>query len=161
MDFRDAKENNLLSVYIMTGELSKYFLNLCKFFLMTVLILLIAREVVGYLSGGGDSTASRSITEVVECETIRVKYRIGAVTACSDSFKSLPNPSGSVWRALYDSAHTYMIVNLSGTNYHYCRFPNSVWREWSKVGDKYDYYVKNVRGSYDCRANGGAGIPDY
>ena len=96
------------------------------------------------------------------CETINVKYRSPQkLTLCSDVFSQLPNSSGTVREAFYDSLRSYMIVNLNGTNYHYCRFPSDAWRKWSSTLNKYAFYERDIRGNYDCRLNSGGDVPEY
>ncbi len=97
-----------------------------------------------------------------ECSYVSVRYRTnGRIPICDNTFSTLPNTDGQLRRAYFDAQNNYMIVNLSGTNYHYCRFPNNVWREWSNQSNKYTYYVRNIRGNYDCRDGGGRYVPDY
>ena len=96
------------------------------------------------------------------CPIISVKYRTkGTVPICANTFSGLPSPNGDVRSAYFDSGNNYMIVNLNGTNYHYCRFPNSVWRNWSNQSSKYTYYDLYIRGNYDCRDGGGRYVPNY
>ena len=54
-----------------------------------------------------------------------VEYR-GNV--CLDGF-TYGDTSRSSWihGAWYDENNAYMVISLEGSNYHYCRFPLSVW----------------------------------
>ena len=113
-------------------------------------------------NSGGTSSNSSGTNSNSNCPKISVKYRTkGTVPICANTFSGLPSPNGDVRGAYFDSGNNYMIVNLNGTNYHYCRFPNNVWREWSNQSNKYTYYDRNIRGGYDCRDGGGRYVPDY
>ena len=85
-------------------------------------------------------------------EIVTVKYR-GPVDLAGFDCKESPQ-SSLVWRTCYDAPHQYLIVNLKGTYYHYCRMPAnavSAWRSDESLGK---HFLKNIKGQYDCRSGG-------
>jgi len=90
-------------------------------------------------------------------EYVNVKYRDTKVDVAS--FEYLDGGDSSFVReAWYDDNNQYMIINLNGTNYHYCGLPSSTWdslRESSSLGS---FYNSSIKGHYDCRVNP---VPSY
>jgi hypothetical protein len=82
-------------------------------------------------------------------ETVLVKYR-GAVDLAPFECESTPQ-SSVVKRLCYDSKEKYVIVNLSGTYYHYCEVPANIVRDWRKAESLGSYYNQHIKGQYDCR----------
>ena len=68
-------------------------------------------------------------------------------------------PSSIVYNMWYDNYYEYLIVNLRGTNYHYCGIPEDVVREWQFSSSLGTYYSRYIRTNYDCRYEGT--IPPY
>lgn len=88
---------------------------------------------------------------------VSVKYRSDPVDI--SSFEHLDTSKSSWVRgAWYDSGNKYMIINLSGTNYHYCSMPNSVWRNFKSASSFGSHYNGYIKGNYDCRVYP---IPEY
>lgn len=51
----------------------------------------------------------------------------------------------------YDSKNRYMIINLDGTYYHYCKVPRDS-RNWIyNSSNIYNYYENNFYHNFDCR----------
>ena len=67
--------------------------------------------------------------------------------------------SSVVYNMWYDDYYEYLIVNLQGTNYHYCGIPSDVVAEWQFSSSLGTYYSWYIRGNYDCRYQGT--IPPY
>ena len=85
-------------------------------------------------------------------EVVNIKYH-GPVDVIRMDCHS--RPSSLVWRTCYDQANRYLVVNLKGTYYHYCRMPSAIVREWREAESMGRYYLANIRASaYDCRAGG-------
>ena len=84
-------------------------------------------------------------------DTVIVKYR-GPVDLAG--FDCRAQPSSLVYRTCFDARHQYLIVNLKGVNYHYCRMPANVVAEWRNADSLGRYYLANVKGQYDCRLGG-------
>jgi len=93
-----------------------------------------------------------------ECQLAFIKYRDTPV--CLDrgfEYQSTPKSSwiGGAW---YDRKNQYMVINLKGTLYHYCRMPPEIWAAF-KVADSYGrFYEGNIKGRFDCRLGG---VPAY
>lgn len=115
---------------------------------------------------GIDSQAPQSVTTTdstlaeparAASEWVHVKYREdGAVDVAEfEHFEPLDPPVTEAW---YDRSKLYMIVNLEGTNYHYCRFSADDWAGFVDSGDAGSYYASHIRGSNDCRRGG---VPSY
>lgn len=84
---------------------------------------------------------------------ISVKYRIyGKVDVCSTNFTKLSNFwNRIVTGAWYDEANEYLIIGLQNTNYHYCWLPRIIWQSLLDSTDVDNYYINNLKWSYDCR----------
>ena len=95
--------------------------------------------------------------ETLACERAWVKYRNSPV--CLDQFE-YGDTSRSSWirGAWYDDDHDYMVINLDGIKYHYCRFPRSAWSGLLNAPSHGRYYHQSIKGKYDCRLGG---VPDY
>ena len=84
--------------------------------------------------------------------TVTVKYRDSKVDISSPLFEPLDRQGDSLVReAWYDQSNRYMVINLKGTNYHYCGFPLGQWQELRRAASMASYYEVYVRGSFDCR----------
>lgn len=95
-------------------------------------------------------------------ETIAVKYRNGALPL--DTFQCENKFSSSVVeRICYDETKNYLVVNLKGTNYHYCSVGKSLFQSFLKAESKGSFYNQQIKissnnGLYDCRNHV---VPDY
>ena len=91
----------------------------------------------------------------VHAETVMVKYR-GPVNL--DKFECQQSPQSSVvWRTCYSERNQYLVVNLRGAYYHYCRVPKAVVNEWRGSASLGRYYGDRIKGNFDCRQGG---VPD-
>ena len=88
---------------------------------------------------------------------VHVKYRSGGPVDVAGfaHHRPLDPPVNEAW---YDASNQYMIVNLEGTNYHYCRFTRGDWADLVNASNAGSYYQGQIRGSFDCR---GGGVPSY
>lgn len=96
------------------------------------------------------------IPNLVIAESVYVKYR-GEVDlapfACEWVSRS------SVFKRLcYDQKEQYVIVQLTGTYYHYCEVPSGVVARWRNADSIGRYYKANMKRRYDCRINR---VPQY
>lgn len=82
-------------------------------------------------------------------ETVYVKYR-GSVDLAPFKCEWISR-SSVVNRLCYDSREQYVIVNLTGTYYHYCEVPAGVVENWRNADSMGRYYNAQVKGHYDCR----------
>lgn len=90
---------------------------------------------------------------------ITVEYRSTPVDVGHPRFEHLGHTDSSlVQEAWYDSENGYMIIDLNGSKYHYCRMPQSGWSEFTTAASLGSHYNQEIRGAFDCR-NGG--VPDY
>ncbi len=94
-----------------------------------------------------------------EPEFINVKYLEEEVDIAHSRWEYL-NTAGSsfIQGAWYDDKEEYMIINLSGTYYHYCQLPSSVWGNFKKADSFGTEYNRSIRGKFDCR---GYEVPKY
>jgi len=85
---------------------------------------------------------------------VSVKYRSDPVDVGAPYFDSLDRSGSSVVRdAWFDQANQYLVINLNGTNYHYCGISEDVWLSM-QVADSLDYYyISDIKGRFDCRIN--------
>ena len=84
-------------------------------------------------------------------EVVMVKYR-GPVDLAPFACEFVQR-SSLVQRLCYDSREQYVIVNLSGTYYHYCEVPPSVVAAWRGADSMGRFYDQNVKGRFGCRSN--------
>ena len=85
-------------------------------------------------------------------DTVIVKYQ-GPVDVSKFDCQQSPQ-SSLVWRTCYSQRDHYLVVNLKGVYYHYCRMPPAVVREWRGSASLGRYYLENVKGAFDCRQGG-------
>ena len=84
-------------------------------------------------------------------ETVYVKYR-GQVDLAPFEFEWVSR-SSVIKRLCYDSKEKYVVVNLTGTYYHYCEVPASVTADWRHAESMGRYYNAQVKGRFDCRTS--------
>ncbi|NLG05537.1 MAG: KTSC domain-containing protein [Clostridia bacterium] len=82
---------------------------------------------------------------------VDVKYSDSSVNLEDSRFEYLSTAGSSfINGAWYDSAEEYMVIELSGTYYHYCGMPESIWKEFKKAGSFGTYYNDWIKGKYGC-----------
>jgi hypothetical protein len=85
---------------------------------------------------------------------ITIKYRSSQVDVANPRFEYLDTSGSSLVRgAWYDDSKKYMIINLNGTNYHYCGLPLSTWNEFKAASSFGSFYNSDIKGNFDCRGN--------
>jgi hypothetical protein len=92
----------------------------------------------------------------VSAETVNVKYRrVVDLTsfACTDTPRS-----SFIQRVCYDKAHSYMLINLRGTYYHYCELPVATFDAFVTAPSMGQFYNQNIKGTgsdgpFDCRTH--------
>ena len=89
---------------------------------------------------------------------VNVKYRDDKVNVSTSNFEVLDQSDSTVKGAWYDSSNEYMVIKLSGTYYHYCGMPSSVWSGFRSASSLYGYYQDDIKGQFDCRVNP---VPSY
>jgi hypothetical protein len=82
-------------------------------------------------------------------ETVHVKYR-GPVDLSHFECDWIAR-SSVVKRLCYDPREKYVIVNLTGTYYHYCEVPSNVVAAWRSADSMGRYFNAYVKGRFDCR----------
>ena len=87
----------------------------------------------------------------VSAKDIYVKYR-GYVNVDNGYLKHLNiGYSSKVKDMYYDKTNNYLLVKLNSTYYHYCGINQSVVNQWTTTSSLGRYYLKNIKGNYDCR----------
>jgi KTSC domain len=89
-------------------------------------------------------------------EIVIVKYR-GPVDLSHFACEQITR-SSVVKRLCYDSRERYVIVNLTGTYYHYCEVPPDTVVAWRKAESMGQFYNTQVKGRFDCRV---LHVPSY
>lgn len=105
-------------------------------------IFSMALAATGIVAGTIPTTATTS-------ETVMVKYR-GPVNLAPFNCEWVSR-SSVVNRLCYDAKEKYVVVNLTGTYYHYCEVPENVVSAWRRADSMGRYYNAVMKGKYDCR----------
>ena len=84
-------------------------------------------------------------------ESVYVKYR---GNTSLDNFICTNTSSSFVHRICYQQQHSYVIVLLGRTYYHYCRVPDTTVNRWLSSSSKGSFYHSNIKGRFDCRLGG-------
>lgn len=82
-------------------------------------------------------------------EIVNVKYR-GLVDLAPFECEAFTR-SSLVRRVCFDAAHSYMLINLDGTWYHYCGIDAATVSALKSAGSMGRYYNANIKGRFDCR----------
>jgi hypothetical protein len=86
---------------------------------------------------------------IAQAETVNVKYR-GPVDlkpfACEQVSRS-----SFIQRVCYDRREQYMVLNLSGTYYHYCEIDSTTVSALLGASSMGRYYNASIKGRFDCR----------
>ena len=129
-----------------------------KLFLSLSIFLL----AVGCMSQPVQESGEQENTHEIQEESVYhnfvdVKYRDDDVDIAD--LEALDTSSSSLVRgAWYDDDNDYMVINLSGTYYHYCGLSDSKWDGFSSADSFGSYYNKHLKGNFDCRYNY---VPNY
>jgi len=95
-----------------------------------VVLCLVVLTIVSACSqspSSGDRTKSSTESSWTQ-KWVSVKYRSDPVDVGAPYFDSLDRSGSSVVRdAWFDQKSQYLVINLNGTNYHYCGLSEDVW----------------------------------
>jgi KTSC domain len=96
------------------------------------------------------------LSSSVSAETVNVKYR-GVVDLAPFECTNTPR-SSFIQRVCYDKAQSYMLINLTGTYYHYCELPSATFEAFMVAPSMGQFYNQNIKGTgsdgpYDCRTH--------
>ena len=97
-----------------------------------------------------------TLIAVVHAETVIVKYR-GLVDLSHFDCQTVTR-SSVIKRLCYDPKERYVIVNLTGTYYHYCEVPSRTIDAWKNAPSMGSFYNAKIKGRFDCR---NAHVPQY
>ena len=127
--------------------------------LIAVMLCACGAEGTGQASSSPPTMATANSTDSSIEQWVSVKYRPSAVNVGQPKYENLGRTGSSVvLDAWYSATDQYMVINLNGTNYHYCAFPSSAWRSLRSASSMGAHYHDSIRGNYDCRYVGS--IPD-
>ena len=93
---------------------------------------------------------------VCRSETVDVKYR-GTVDLTPFKCTSIDR-SSFIRRVCYDAAHSYMIVKLNETYYHYCDIDSATVDAFDAANSMGRFYNASIKGHFDCRTGH---VPTY
>ena len=92
----------------------------------------------------------------VRSETVAVKYS-GLVDLKTFECQAVTR-SSFIQRVCYDRSNEYMLINLSGTYYHYCEIDNATVSALLAAESMGRFYNATVKGRFDCRTHR---VPKY
>lgn len=129
-----------------------------KIFLLLSIVLILAG--CGSQGGVASSAYDQGVSEKQAYHNyVDIKYREDSVDLADARFEYLNTSESSfVNGAWYDNSNLYMVINLSGTYYHYCGMPVGTWSSFGSADSFGTYYNKYIKGNYDCRNNP---VPEY
>lgn len=85
-------------------------------------------------------------------QLLTVKYRATPVDVDGPHFEPLDTANSSFIRgAWYDKSKQYMLINLQGTNYHYCGLDAQTWNDFKASESFGKSYHARIKGQFDCR----------
>ena len=91
-----------------------------------------------------------------QAESVNVKYR-GPVDLAPFDCEDVTR-SSFIERVCYDARNAYMLIELSGTWYHYCEIDGETVANLLRTDSMGRYYNASIKGRFDCRAHR---VPDY
>jgi hypothetical protein len=89
-------------------------------------------------------------------EDVQVKYR-GPVSLAPFTCEAITR-SSFIERVCYDAKNAHMLINLSGTWYHYCEIDQSTVSDFIKAQSMGHFFNASIKGNFDCRTHR---IPAY
>ncbi len=93
---------------------------------------------------------------LARAESVNVKYR-GEVNLKSFDCTDITR-SSFIRRVCYDEANEYMLINLSGTYYHYCAIDDGTVSALLAADSMGRFYNASIKGHFSCRENR---VPEY
>jgi len=91
-----------------------------------------------------------------QAETVNVKYR-GPVDLAPFDCQTITR-SSFIERICFDPKNTYMLIELSGTWYHYCEIDKDTVSNLMAANSMGHYYNASIKGRFDCRTHR---VPTY
>lgn len=102
---------------------------------------------------------NRLVYESLENCLLQVKYRdTNKVDVCSADFEKLDKKGNLATWIWYDKNNKYLVIQLNDTNYHYCGFSSSDWKNLKGSKGIDIFYQNIIQWKYDCRDGS---IPEY
>ena len=96
------------------------------------------------------------VGSTADADSVYVKYR-GEVDLkyfdCTDGARS-----SFIRRVCYDKTNEYMLIDLSGTFYHYCAIDDDTVSALLAAESMGRFYNASIRGQFDCRTHR---VPEY
>lgn len=83
--------------------------------------------------------------------TLKVKYLETPLNVTMNGFENFRKNSSVIYDSWYDKKNNYLILNISGTNYHYCGFGSTEWSYFKNAESLGRNYIQNIKGRFDCR----------
>ena len=87
-------------------------------------------------------------------EVVHVKYR-GSVDLAPFMCGWTPR-SSVVKRLCYDAKERYVVVNLTGTYYHYCEVPASTVSSWRTAESLGKFFNSRIKGNFGLPRSAGS-----
>lgn len=116
-------------------------------------------ENTAILTGKSEEIKPKEKEEYYEPELVSVKYREDQVDLNNYDFEYLDTSKSSFVRgAWYDFLEEYLVINLSGTYYHYCEVPVGLWEKFVYSDSFGSSYNQLLKGKYSCE---GKDLPSY
>ncbi len=97
------------------------------------------------------SKTVRSAAQAASSEMVDVKYR-GPVSLTPFKCDTISR-SSFIRRVCYDEKNTYMLINLSGTWYHYCEIDPATVASLLDAESMGRFYNASIKGNFDCRTH--------
>ena len=103
-----------------------------------------------------DKAGADDLPKPVVPKVVTVKYR-GPVNLAPFKCDRVTR-SSFVERVCYDAANSYMLIDLSGTWYHYCEIDADTVSGLMAAGSMGGFYNQSIKGRFDCRTHR---VPHY
>jgi len=131
-----------------------------KYLLILAIVILTAGCTSGNVATNTNNKTSNSSSSPNHVSNfVSVKYRSDRVDVANPRFEYLDTSGSSLVRdAWYDADNQYMIIDLSGTKYHYCELPSSVWSRFKRASSFGTEYNSSIKGNYSCQTGY---VPNY
>jgi hypothetical protein len=97
-------------------------------------------------------------SSLANAKTLIVKYRSAPVDVTKHGFENFQKQSSVIFNSWYDRKNNYLIINVNGTNYHYCGFGSHEWKSFKNASSLGRFYIQNIKGRFDCRLSP---VPSY
>ena len=98
-----------------------------------------------------ETAAPNIASGALASETVNVKYR-GPVNLTPFKCDTIAR-SSFIQRVCYDASNSYMLINLSGTWYHYCEIGQGMVSSLLAAESMGGFYNVSIKGNFDCRTH--------